>query len=96
MGRPRASTSGGVLLSDCGVARITGTSGVGGTGRGLFCEPFRDDRRPLSRKFDLEEFREEDVVAICAIVSFSPHDFCQLHTKLRLLAAPQRFSISLQ
>jgi hypothetical protein len=53
---------------------------VGGVGKGLFCEPLRDERRPLSRKFDFEELREEEVVAI----------------RLRRLAAPQRFSISLQ
>lgn len=57
------------MLSGC-EARITGTSGVGGVGRGLFCAPFRDDRRPLSRRFDLEELREEEVVAIYGVVSF--------------------------
>lgn len=56
-------------MSVCGAARITGTCGVGGVGRGLFCEPLRDERRPLSRRFDLEEFREEEVVAICAMLA---------------------------
>jgi hypothetical protein len=58
-------------VSSCGAARITGTCGVGGIGRGLFCEPLRDDRRPLSRKFDLEEFLEEDVVAIYAMLDLN-------------------------
>lgn len=43
---------------------------MGGVGRGLFCEPFLDGRRPLSRRFDLEELREDEVVAICTTVSF--------------------------
>jgi hypothetical protein len=59
-------------VSSCGVASITGTCGVGGVGRGLFCEPFRDGRRPLSRRFDLEELREDEVVAICTTVSLQP------------------------
>lgn len=83
-------------MSASGVARITGTCGVGGVGRGLFCEPLRDERRPLSRKFDLEEFREEEVVAIYGMSASSSAHHHDTHTKLRLLAAPQRFSISLQ
>lgn len=83
-------------MSACGAARITGTCGVGGVGRGLFCEPLRDERRPLSRKFDLEEFREEEVVAIYALLASAFECHHGTHTKLRRLAAPQRFSISLQ
>lgn len=48
---------------------MTGTCGVGGVGRGLFWERLRDARRPLSRRFDMEEFREEDLVAICATLA---------------------------
>lgn len=50
---------------------MIGTCGVGGVGRGLFCEPLRDDRRALSRRFDFDEFRDDEVVAICMAVSLS-------------------------
>lgn len=75
-------------------ALIKGGRSGGGVGRGLLLAKFRNERP--SR--ELDEFRDDVRVAI---YTCERHETQWKHgrrrlTKLRRLAAPQRFSISLQ